>query len=69
MGASCNKDEWCDYPTSSCGGADDEGVCRPRPSGCDLSYAPVCGCNGKTYPNECAANQQGMDIRTKGPCK
>lgn len=36
---------------------------------CPAIYAPVCGCNGITYPNECIAYyQNGVTEWTPGPC-
>ena len=31
-------------------------------------YAPVCGCNNKTYPNSCHAKCSGVTY-TEGACK
>lgn len=35
---------------------------------CPYHLAPVCGCNGETYPNECAAESAGVLSWTNGEC-
>jgi hypothetical protein len=42
---------------------------KPRDNSmCLAIYEPVCGCNQKTYGNECEARAYGINTFTTGEC-
>ena len=70
MGASCLTDQFCDY-LDHCGMiTDSAGHCVPAGPGviCDAVDAPVCGCNGKTYANDCLRMRAQVSKRHDGKC-
>jgi len=65
----CSPVEYC-VVRAECAGT---GTCRPRPTPttemCPAIYAPVCGCDGTTYPNGCEAGVSGMTSAFTGTCE
>jgi hypothetical protein len=45
-----------------------EGFCIDRPKECSTDGAPVCGCDGETYPNPCSVLAAGVSIDSAGEC-
>jgi hypothetical protein len=64
----CGQGLYCAYKTQ-CGATDAGGTCTKRPNMCTKIYAPVCGCDGKTYGNGCTAAAAGVSVAQKGECK
>lgn len=69
-GDTCQKDEYCAYEEgASCGWADAQATCKPRPDACAELYDPVCGCDGETHSSACAAASQGTGVLHEGECE
>jgi hypothetical protein len=66
----CESGAFCKHEREAqCGRFDAAGVCTAKPSACILLYKPVCGCDAKTYDNECSAWSAGVSVDHDGVCR
>ncbi len=67
-GIPCDDGEFCNFGPGACLVSDMGGHCVEIPAQCPEVFSPVCGCDGKTYPNDCMRIKTKTQLDHEGPC-
>ena len=67
-GIRCDAGLWCDIRAGFCNAADVQGTCVRVPEVCTREYVPVCGCDRRTYGNDCDRRMARVPKSQDGPC-
>ncbi len=65
---SCDAGLWCESQVGQCAGADISGKCVRIPDLCYEVMKPVCGCDKKTYNNDCERQRSRAQKSGDGGC-
>jgi Kazal-type serine protease inhibitor-like protein len=65
----CPTGQFCNFAPGHCTGFGQPGTCTKKPVVCPRIFLPVCGCDGKTYANDCKRRAAGVSLRHTGKCK
>jgi hypothetical protein len=59
---------FCELPATACSTTGTLGMCTTRPTTCDSVFVPVCGCDGRSYSNDCERQAAGVPKWADGVC-
>lgn len=66
--AQCDSGLFCEYPAGTCGQATLAGTCVKVPEVCTEQVDEVCGCDNKTYSNDCKRQMASQSLRSEDAC-
>jgi hypothetical protein len=67
-GIPCDAGLFCQKKPGTCAVIDASGICTRVPKICPKIVRPVCGCDNKTYNNDCERQQAMVSLAHNGKC-